>query len=121
MNQRKYILRGEGKDFIKKSYQNRKTRSFRATDKTWQYFQEKAESLDMSVGDYLELLATQNSGCSDEIERLKLKSMAIVYDDSVRDRDRGFVKRMFCKLFDIDCSYYPKRKSQYISGLRHEK
>ena len=106
------ISRDKKGQFSFKSESKRKTRSLRATDRQWKLIQDKAESLNMSVGDYLEFVVLQDSDY--QLERLKQKSIDIVFDDKIRSKDRGFVKRLFAELFGVETSYYPKYKKDYL-------
>ena len=106
------ISRDKKGQFSFKSESPRKTRSLRATDRQWKLIQDKAESLNMSVGDYLEFVVLQDDDY--QLERLKQKSVDIVFDDKIRGKDRGFVKRLFAELLDVETSYYPKYKKDYL-------
>lgn len=54
--------------FARKGDSERKIRSIRLTDKTWNLLGEKAEENDMTKADYLEALANNKLKCNDENE-----------------------------------------------------
>ena len=109
---RKHIIRDEYDNFAPKSYENRKVRSVRATDKTWDYFKKKAQELDISPADYLELIAMGEAE-SHGLKHLKQKSEDIIFSDDIRPRDRAVVKRAFALLLGIDKSDFPRKKEDY--------
>ena len=111
------IDRNRNKDsgrFTQKSDQIRKVRSIRLTDRTYENLRKRAEENNQTIADLIEQIVEdkllENNQNNDVIEQLKQKSIEVVFDDEIRSRDRGLIKRVFAKLFDMDKSFYPKFK-----------
>lgn len=102
----------ESGKFVQKSEQKRKVRSIRLTDNTYDYLREKAEQNNQTIADLIEKIVEdkllEDNQDNNVIEDLKQRSIDVVFDEEFRAKDRGLIKRVFAKLFDIDKAFYPK-------------